>query len=109
LAPGSLERREAVQVLGLSHYLAGHLAESIPFLEETRSLVPDDVKLAYTLGMAYAQTRQPDKARDSFARAFHVAADSAAGHLIAGQMLNRLELEEFAEAEVKAALQKDAR
>ena len=30
LAPGSLERREAVQVLGLSHYLAGHLAEAIP-------------------------------------------------------------------------------
>jgi tetratricopeptide (TPR) repeat protein len=109
LAPGSLERREAVQVLGLSHYLAGHLAESIPYLEETRLLVPDEVKLAYTLGMAYAQTRQPDKARESFARAFHVPADSAAGHLIAGQMMNRLELEEFAEAEVKAALQKDVR
>src|ERR687887_2208494 len=29
LAPGSLERREATQVLGLSHYLAGHLAESV--------------------------------------------------------------------------------
>jgi tetratricopeptide (TPR) repeat protein len=107
LTPGSLERREAVQVLGLSHYVAGHLAESIPYLEEVRPLVPDDVKLAYALGMAYAQTRQPDKARESFARTFHVAPDSAAGHLIAGQMMNRLELETFAEAELKAALQKD--
>jgi tetratricopeptide (TPR) repeat protein len=107
LAPGSLERREAVQVLGLSHYLAGHLAESIPYLEEVRPLMPDDVKLAYTLGMAYAQTRQPDKARDSFARTFHVAPDSAAGHLIAGQMMNRLELEAYAEAELTAAVQKD--
>jgi len=107
LAPGSLERREAVQVLGLSHYLAGHLAESIPYLEEVRPLVPDDVKLAYALGMAYAQTRQPDKARESFARTFHVAPDSAAGHLIAGQMMNRLELEAFAEAELNEALRKE--
>ena len=81
LAPGSLERREAVQVLGLSHYVAGHLAESIPYLEEVRPLVPDDVKLAYALGMAYAQTRQPDKARESFARTFRVEPDSAAGLL----------------------------
>jgi tetratricopeptide (TPR) repeat protein len=109
LAPGSRERREAVQVLGLSHYLAGHLAESIPYLEEVRPLVPDDVKLAYALGMAYAQTRQPDKARESFARTFQVAPDSAAGHLIAGQMMNRLELEAFAEAELNAALQKEPR
>jgi tetratricopeptide (TPR) repeat protein len=107
LAPGSLERREAVQVLGLSHYLAGHLAESIPYLEEVRPVMPDDVKLAYALGVAYAQTRQPDKARESFARTFHVAADSAAGHLIAGQMMNRLELEAYAEAELSAALRKD--
>jgi tetratricopeptide (TPR) repeat protein len=107
LASGSLERREAVQVLGLSHYLAGHLAESIPYLEEVRGLVPDDVKLAYTLGMAYAQTRQPDKAREAFARTFHVAPDSAAAHLVAGQMMNRLELEAFAEAELNAALKQD--
>jgi cytochrome c-type biogenesis protein CcmH/NrfG len=29
----SAERREAVQVLGLSHYLAGHIAQAIPYLE----------------------------------------------------------------------------
>ena len=107
LAPGSLERREAVQVLGLAHYLAGHLAQAIPFLEETRPLVPDDVKLAYALGMAYAQTRQPAKARERFARAFGVSSESAAGHLLAGQMMNRLELEELAEAELKEALKED--
>jgi tetratricopeptide (TPR) repeat protein len=107
LAPASLERREAVQVLGLSHYLAGHLAESIPYLEEVRPLVPDDIKLAYVLGMAYAQTRQPDKARDSFARTFQVAPGSAAAHLITGQMMNRLELEDLAETELKTAVQKD--
>ena len=107
LEPDSPERREAVQVLGLAHYLAGHLAEAIPYLEDVRPFAPDDIKLAYALGMAYAQTRQIDKARESFARTFHVSPTSAAAHLIAGQMMNRLELEDLAEAELKAALQKD--
>src|SRR3954466_2271646 len=55
LPRGSSERRDAVQVLGLSHYLAGHIAESIPFLEEVRSTMPGDAKVAYALAMAYAQ------------------------------------------------------
>jgi tetratricopeptide (TPR) repeat protein len=100
-------RREAVQVLGLSHYLAGHLAESIPYLEEVRPIMPDDPKLAYALGMAYAQTRQLEKARESFARAFQLPGGSAAAHVMAGVMMNRLELEDAAEAELKAALEKD--
>jgi tetratricopeptide (TPR) repeat protein len=107
VTPGSPERREAVQVLGLSHYLAGRLAEAIPYLEEVQPLVPDDIKLAYALGMAYAQTRQPDKARESFARTFKIAPASAGAHLIAGQMMNRLELEDLAEAELKTALEQD--
>ena len=107
LPAGSLERREAVQVLGLAHFLAGHLAESIPYLEATRPLAPDDIKLAYALGMAYAQTRQAAKARQAFARTFRVPADSAAAHLLAGQMMNRLELEDLAEAELKEALRLD--
>ena len=107
LEAGSLERREAVQVLGLAHFAAGHLTEAIPYLEEIRPLVPDDIKLAYALGMAYAQTRQPAKARESFARTFRVAPDSAAGHLIAGQMLNRLEIEDLAEAELREAIRID--
>src|SRR5262249_13866212 len=37
LPADSIERREAVQVLGLSLYLAGRLPESIPYLEKTRA------------------------------------------------------------------------
>jgi tetratricopeptide (TPR) repeat protein len=107
LPPGGAERREAVQVLGLSHYLAGHIAESIPYLEEIRAAVPGDVKLAYALAMAYAQTRQPGKARESIARTFKLPVDSAAAHLLTGQMMNRLELEDLAQAELKQALLKD--
>ena len=106
LPSDTLTRGEAFQVLGLSHYLAGHLAESIPYLEEA-VLVTDDSKLAYALGMAYAQTRRPEKARAAFARTFHLPAGSAAAHVMAGVMMNRLELEDLAEAELKAALQQD--
>jgi tetratricopeptide (TPR) repeat protein len=107
LEAGSIERREAVQVLGLAHFLAGHVAESIPYLEQTRTLLPDDVKLAYALGTAYAQTRQAVKARESFARTFHIAPDSPAAHLLAGEIMNRLELEDLAEAELKEAIRLD--
>lgn len=109
LAADSLQRREAVQVLGLSHYLAGHIAEAIPYLEETRRIDAKDIKLSYALGMAYAQTRQPAKARQSFADVFGLAPDSAAAYLLNGTMMNRLELEDLAEAELKAALQQDPR
>jgi tetratricopeptide (TPR) repeat protein len=103
LPPESAERREAVQVLGLAHYLAGHIAQAIPYLERTRAVVPDDMKLAYALAMAYAQTRQPAKARESIARTFRLSPESAAAHLLAGQMMNRLELEDLAETELRDA------
>src|SRR3954462_4303134 len=105
----SAERTEAVQVLGLSHYLAGHIADSIPFLEEIRESMPDDMKLAYALSMAYAQTRQPDKARASIARTFKLPADAASAYLLTGQMMNRLELEDLAESSLKEALARDPR
>jgi tetratricopeptide (TPR) repeat protein len=105
----SAERREAVQLLGLSHYLAGHVAESIPFLEQTRAAMPGSIDLAQTLATAYAQTGRPAQARESWARAFGVAADSAAGHLLAAQMMIRVGLEEMSEAELKQAVAKDAR
>ncbi len=107
LPKDSSEWRETIQLLGLSHYILGHLAESIPYLEQTRAWLPNNNELAYTLGMASIQTRQPDKARESFARMFKVAADSPAAHLLTAQMMVRVEFEEFAEVELKKALEKD--
>lgn len=109
LPPESAERREAVQILGQAHYLAGHPAEAIPYLEETRRAQPPDPKLSYALGTAYAQTRAPAKAREAFARVFHVAPDSAAAYLLNGQMMNRLEIEDLAEAELREAIHRDPR
>jgi tetratricopeptide (TPR) repeat protein len=108
LPQDSIEKRETVQVLGLSHYLAGRIPESVPFLEQTRAWAGQNVELAYVLGMAYIQTRQPAKARDSFARMFQVAPDSAAANLLTAQMMVRLEFEDDAETELKRAIEKDA-
>ena len=109
LPEGSVERREAVQVLGLSLYLAGRLAESVPYLEQTRTWAADNLELAYFLGNVYVLTRHPDKARVSFARLFKVAPETAAAHLLAAQMMVRLEFPEQAQAELRKAIDKDPR
>ncbi|HZF40118.1 MAG TPA: tetratricopeptide repeat protein [Blastocatellia bacterium] len=107
LPQDSAQRREAVQTLGLAYYIAGRLADSIPFLEQTGAWAPNNHELTYALGMAYLQTRQTAKARDSFARMFRVAPDSASAHLITAQMMIRQENLEFAETELKLAVEKD--
>jgi len=109
LPEGSLERREAVQILGLASYLAGRIAEAIPYLEQTRQWAEGNPELSYVLGMAYVQTRQADKARDTWARSFGVPPTSAAAHLLAAQMMVRAELDELAGAELKQALALDPR
>ena len=103
----SVERREAVQVLGLCSFLTGRFAEAVPLLEETRRWASGNAELGYVLGQAYVQTRQPERARDAFAATFGVRADSAAAHLVTAQMMIRLEFEPFAEAELKRAIEKD--
>src|SRR5262245_3711665 len=58
LPQDSAQRREAVQTLGLAYYIAGRIADSIPFLEQTNAWAPNNHELSYALGMAYLQTRQ---------------------------------------------------
>ena len=109
LPEGSIERREAIQVLGLCYYLTGRYPEAIPLLEETRVWAQDNLELGYILGLAYIQARQPDAARTSLARTFRLPPESAAAHVIAAQMMLRLEMEPQAEAELKRAIEKDPR
>ena len=108
LPEGSVERRETVQVLGLSSFLSGRFADAVPWLEATRAWAGNP-ELGNILGQAYVQTHQPDRARDAFAATYGVPSDSAAAHLIAAQMMIRLEFEPFAETELKRAIEKDPR
>ena len=109
LPDGLIERREAIQVLGLCYYLTGRYPEAIPLLEETRVWAQDNLELGYILGLAYIQARQPEAARTSLARTFRLPPDSAGAHVIAAQMMLRLEMEPQAEAELKRAIEKDPR
>jgi tetratricopeptide (TPR) repeat protein len=109
LAPDSAEWREATQVLGLAHYLAGQLAQAIPFLEKTRAFSPESSELSYALGMAYIQTRQPEAARETWARAYQLPALSPAARLLTAQMMVRAEMDEMAHAELTVALAQDPR
>jgi tetratricopeptide (TPR) repeat protein len=109
LPPDSIERREADQILGLASVVIGKYAEAVPRLEATRRWAGDNLELAYALSQAYIQTQRPDAARSVLASIYRVVPDSAAAHLIAAQMMIRLEMEPQAEAELTKALEKDPR
>jgi len=103
----SRQYRQDVQMLGLSHYLLGHIKEAIPYLEQVKNWAPDNVEMAYTLGISYIQTHDLDKARESFARMFSIPPGSASAYLINAQMMIRQQFEEFAEKELQKALELD--
>ena len=109
LAEGSVERREAEQVLGLSLYLEGRFADAIPWLERTRAVLPDNLELNFTLGQAYIQSRDAAAARAALARTFGLAVDSPAAHVVTAQLMIRLQMESLAEAELALALARDPR
>jgi len=109
LPPDSIERREAEQVLGLAAVVAGRYADAVPRLEATRRWAPDNLELAYALAQAYIQTRQPDAARRTLASIYKLDADSAGAHVVAAQVMSRLEMDTEAEAQLTRALEKDPR
>lgn len=107
LPPDSTERREADQILGLASVVLGRYAEAVPRLEATRRWAGDNPELLYALAQAYIQTQRPDPARAVLATIYQVPAASAAAHLIAAQVMIRLEMEPQAEAELTRALALD--
>ena len=105
---GSIERREIVQVLGLSLFVTGRYADALPHLEATRRWASENLELGYVLGQTYIQLEQADRARETLASVFGIPPASAGAHLLAAQMMIRLEHEALAEAELKRAVAKQA-
>jgi tetratricopeptide (TPR) repeat protein len=101
--------RQTVQMLAMSHYLLGHLAESIPYLEQVARWFKDNTQLSYALGVCYIQTRQPDKSRALFAGLYQLDPKSAAAYLMNARMLLRQQFEETAETELAQALKLDSK
>jgi tetratricopeptide (TPR) repeat protein len=100
--------KEAVQLLGLSYYLAGRPAEAIPFLEKVQAWYPRaNVDAAYILGVCYIQAQDYPQARKAFAKMFDVPADSGASYLITARMLFRQEFIPIAEDYSQKAIAAD--
>jgi tetratricopeptide (TPR) repeat protein len=90
--------KEAIQLLGLSNYLAGRPAEAIPLLEKVQGWYPRaNVDASYILGVCYIQTKDYPQARRAFARMFDVPPDSAAAYLFTARVLLRQEFDPIAE------------
>src|SRR5260370_29560925 len=99
---------EAVQLMGLSYYLAGRPAEAIAPLEKVQAWYPSaNVDAAYILGICYLQTKDYPNARKAFARKFAVPADSAASCLFTARMLLRQDFGLVAEEYAKKAVELD--
>jgi tetratricopeptide (TPR) repeat protein len=89
---------EAIQLTGLSLYLAGKPGEAIPYLEKVQTWYPRaNVDASYMLGVAYIQTKQYPQARAAFAKMYGVPSDSAAAYLFCARILFRLDFGPVAE------------
>lgn len=104
LPADSIERRETEQVLGFSLHLLGRDADAIPWLERTRAHTPDQLELNFVLAQAYVKTRQAGPAREAFARAFNVPADSAAAYVVTARQMLRMQAEPMAEEALQRAV-----
>jgi tetratricopeptide (TPR) repeat protein len=99
---------EAIQLSGLSYYLAGRPAEAIPLLEKVQEWYPRaNVDAAYILGLCYIQIKNYLQARQAFARMFDVQPESAAAYLFTARMLLRQEFDPIAEEYAQKAIALD--
>ncbi|MGB7846810.1 MAG: tetratricopeptide repeat protein [Candidatus Acidiferrum sp.] len=99
---------EAVQLMGLSYYLAGRPADAIGPLEKVQTWYPSaNVDASYILGVCYIQTKDYPGARKSFAKMFGVPPDSAASYLFTARMLLRHDFDPIAEEYGKKAVELD--
>src|SRR5947209_103430 len=99
---------EAVQLMGISYYLAGRPREAIAPLEKVQTWYPSaNVDTAYILGICYIQTKDYPSARKAFAKMFGVSAESAASYLFTARMLLRQDFGPVAEEYAKKAVEVD--
>jgi tetratricopeptide (TPR) repeat protein len=99
---------EAIQLMGLSYYLAGRSAEAITPLKKVQTWYPTaNVDASYILGICYIQTKDYLSARKAFAKMFGVAADSAASYLFTARMLLRQDFAPVAEEYANKAVKLD--
>jgi len=99
---------EAIQLMGLSYYLAGRPAEAIAPLEKVQTWYPSaNVDASYILGICYMQTKDYPNSRKAFATMFAVPPESAASYLFTARMMLRFDFDVVAEEYAKKAIELD--
>src|SRR2546429_2663926 len=99
---------EAVQLMGLSYYLAGRPTEAIAPLEKVQTWYPSsNVDASYILGICYLQTKDYPNSRKAFATMFAVPPESAASYLFTARMMLRFAFDVVAEEYAKKAIELD--
>ncbi len=101
--PGSADYRESALLIGQSYFNMNEAPKAIPWLEQVGSINEAN----FMLGYAYFLNHQRPQCVAAFARLFDVKPESAAAHLMAGQMLLKRDYQKEAEDEVRAALSMD--
>ncbi len=101
--PDSGEYKESALLIGQSYFMVSQSQKAIPWLEKLSS----SNEANFMLGYAYLQSGQPERSEVAFARLFELNPNSAAGHLVAGQMMLKKEFRDEAVAEVRKALALD--
>ena len=99
---------EAIQLMGLSYYLAGRPAEAIAPLEKVQTWYPSaNVDASYILGICYMQTKDYPNSHKAFAKMFAVPPESAASYLFTARMMLRFDFDVVAEDYAKKAVELD--
>lgn len=97
---------EAIQLMGLSYYLAGRPADAIAPLEKVQTWFPSaNVDASYILGICYMQTKDYPNSRTAFAKMFGVPPNSAASYLFTARMMLRFDFDVVAEEYAKKAVE----
>jgi tetratricopeptide (TPR) repeat protein len=99
-APDSAEYRESMLMIGQSYFMLSQAPKAIPWLEKA----PSTNERNYMLGYARLQAGDEAGSVRAFAELFGVNPESAAAHLLTGQMLIKKEFTERAVDEVNRAL-----
>ncbi len=99
----------AHQMLGKTYFMLGDLGKSISELETAAKLVPNDIDVAYTLGIAYLRNRQPAPAKQLFNSLIKIFGEKPQLHVVIGRAYRQSGLLPDAAEEFKKAIALDPR
>jgi tetratricopeptide (TPR) repeat protein len=97
----------AITALGFSYYFAGLYEKALVHLKRAANQDPDNVEIAYALGLWALRLRRGSEARTAFAQMFHVAPESPKARLLTAKFMLSEQLEALAEDELRNALEQE--